>query len=425
MTVPFELQMIHRNSGVQLFSYRFREDIKLEPTLISGFISAVITFAEELKPSEGKEIIKFIDRGDFVLQVEPGNLVVGLLILSSKDYSFKEKLKILVSEFESRYHDQIVDWNGISSSFNEFEEDVKQLISRKPISPYHIPMLIDTDRAPKKLDDMKWAIITRINGQNDINAISEELELSVDVVQSIIGYFEEAGLVRTHFEISDESILELTKKGLNALEVGSSGYNEITSQLGENAIKILAQIGTERSLRDIKKEVKLSHDQVCDLVERLVSELFLEVLPQWKVVLDKKAFQFTRSLEFIDDLFQLIFDESDNWLDIRELNRVKKNTAALMLIKDEDLTHILSDSDEYVINRNTLKKMLSLENNLTTVTTRLETLFRVLQTNIEREIGSNLTRDIMCKVYKRLNTDYAELIDQQNELDSMLNWLNQ
>ena len=88
--------MIHRHSGIQLFSYRFREDIKLEPTLISGFISAVITFAEELKPSEGKEIVKFIDRGDFVLQVEPGDLVVGLLILSSKDYSFMEKLKILV-----------------------------------------------------------------------------------------------------------------------------------------------------------------------------------------------------------------------------------------------------------------------------------------------------------------------------------------
>ena len=425
MTIPFELQLIHRQSGVQLFSHRFREDIKLEPTLISGFISAVITFAEELKPSEGKEIIKFIDRGDFVLQVEPGNLIVGLLILSSKDYSFKEKLKILVEEFESRYHEQIVDWNGVSSGFNDFEEDVKQLISRKPISPYHIPMLVNTDRAPKKLDDMKWAIITRINGQNDINSISEELELSVDVVQSIIAYFEEAGLVKTHFELSDESILELTKKGLNALEIGSDGYHDVTSQLGEYGIKILSIIGTERSLQEIKKEVRLQHNQICELVERLVSEKFLEVLPQWKVVLDKKAFQFTRSLEFIDDLFQLIFDESDNWLETRELTRVKKNTAALLLIKDEDLTRIMSDSDEYVIDRNNLKKIFNLEGNLLQVINRLETLYRVLQSNIEREIGSNLTRDIMCRVYKRLQTDYTELVQEQAELNSMLDWLNQ
>ena len=314
MTVPFELQMIHRLSGVQLFSHRFREDIKLEPTLISGFISAVITFAEELKPSEGKEIITFIDRGDFVLQVEPGERVIGLLILSSKDSSFKEKLRILVDEFENRYHDLIVDWSGISSGFDDFEDDVKQLISRKPISPYHIPRLVDTDRAPKKLDDMKWAIITRINGKNDITAISEELEISIDVVQSIISYFEESGLVKTYFEISDESMLELTKKGLNALEVGSDGYNEINHLIGEYGIKILSLIGTERSLLDIKKKVKLSHERVCELVEKLVSERFLEVLPKWKVVLDKKAFQFTRSLEFIDDLFQLIYDESDSWL---------------------------------------------------------------------------------------------------------------
>ncbi len=425
MSVPFELQMIHRLSGVQLFSHRFREDIKLEPTLISGFISAVITFAEELKPSEGKEIIKFIDRGDFVLQVEPGENVIGLLILSSKDYSFKEKLKILVEEFENRYHDLIIDWSGISSGFDDFEDDVIQLISRKTISPYHIPMLINTDRAPKKLDDIKWAIITHINGENDINAISEELEISVDVVQSIISYFEESGLVRTHFEISNESILELTKKGLNALEVGSDGYNKISKSMGEYGIKILSLIGTDRSFLDIRKKVKLSHDQVCELVEKLVSERFLEVLPTWKVVLDKKAFQFTRSLEFIDDLFQLIFDESDNWLDLRKLTLVKRNTATLMLIKDENLARLISDSNEYLIDRNNLKKVLSSETNLMEIAKRLETLFKVLQNSIEREIGSNLTRDIMCKVYKRLNTDYDELIKQQTELATMLNWLNQ
>ena len=218
MTVPFELQMIHKHSGIQLFSYRFREDIKLEPTLISGFISAVITFAEELKPSEGREIVKFIDRGDFVLQVEPGDLVIGLLILSSKDYSFMEKLKILVIEFDRKYHEQIVDWTGETDIFLDFEEQVRQLISRKQISPYHIPELTNSDNAPKKLDDIKWAIITRINGKNDINSISEDLDLSVDVVQGIISYFEEAGLVETHFKIADENILELTKKGLIALD---------------------------------------------------------------------------------------------------------------------------------------------------------------------------------------------------------------
>ncbi len=425
MTVPFELQMIHRLSGVQLFSHRFREDIKLEPTLISGFISAVITFAEELKPSDGKEIITFIDRGDFVLQVEPGERVIGLLILSCKDSSFKEKLRILVEEFENRYHALIVDWSGISSGFDDFEDDVKQLISRKPISPYHIPKLVDTDRAPKKLDDMKWAIITRINGKNDITTISEELEISIDVVQSIISYFEESGLVKTYFEISDESMLELTKKGLNALEVGSDGYNEINHLIGEYGIKILSLIGTERSLLDIKKKVKLSHERVCELVEKLVSERFLEVLPKWKVVLDKNAFQFTRSLEFIDDLFQLIYDESDSWLDVRALTRMKRNTAALLLIKDEELARLISDSNEYLIDRNNLKKVLSSEVNLKSITERLETLFKVLQNNIEREIGSNLTRGIMCKVYKRLNSDYTELIKQQTELDIMINWLNQ
>jgi predicted transcriptional regulator len=423
MTIPFELQMIDRVSGVQLFSHRFREDIKLEPTLISGFISAVITFAEEIKPSEGKEIIKYIDRGDFVLQVEPGQHVIGLLILSSKDYSFKEKLKILVNEFETKYKKEIVNWNGFSSCFLEFEEQVKQMISKKPLSPYHIPQLVNSDRPPQKIDDMKWAIITHINGQNDINTISEKLDLSCDVVQSIIAYFEETGLVQTHFKITDNSVIELTKKGLLSLEVGSDDYNEVISYVGEDAIKVLSIIGNERSIAEIKTEVPLNHMKITELIEKLVSDRYLEILPQWKLVLDKKAFQFTRSLEFIDDVFEFIFDESDNWLGAREIERVKRDTIALLIIKDEDLSRLVSDQNEYLIDRNILKNLLTAIGDLNKLAKRMETLFKVLQANIEREIGSNLTRDIFGKVTKKLVNEYEELLQQQPELETFLNWL--
>jgi predicted transcriptional regulator len=423
MTIPFELQMIHKQSGVQLFSHRFREDIKLDPTLISGFVSAVINFSEELKPSEGKEMLKFIDRGDFVLQVEPGGLVIGLLILSSKDYSFTEKLRILVSEFERKYNKEILNWSGFSSCFADFEEDVVQLISSKPLSPYHIPQLVNSDRAPSKIDDIKWAIITKIDGENDINAISEELDLSVEVVQGIIAYFEESGLVKTHFKLTDDSIIEMTKKGLNALEVGSEAYRELVADIGEVGLKVLSVIGTERALVDVRADIGIQHDEISLLIERLVSARYIELLPKWKVVLDKKAFHFTRSLEFIDDLFQLIFDESDNWLDNRELERMKRNTFALMIIKDESIAKLISDHDDYFADRNNLKKLLTQTGNLEAVIGRLESLFRVMQSNIEKEIGSNLTKDILSKVHRRLKDDYSELIEQQPELMDMLDWL--
>ncbi|NHJ40427.1 MAG: hypothetical protein FK731_10380 [Asgard group archaeon] len=423
MTIPFELQMIDKVSGVQLFSHRFREDIKLEPTLISGFISAVITFAEEIKPSEGREIVKYIDRGDFVLQVEPGQYVIGLLILSSKDYSFKEKLKILVNEFEIKYKNEIVNWNGFSSCFIEFEEQVRQLISKKPLSPYHIPQLVNSDRPPQKIDDMKWAIITQINGRNDINTISEELDLSVDVVQSIIAYFEETGLVQTHFKITDNSVIELTKKGLLALEVGSDDYNEAISYAGKEAIKILSVIGSERSIAEIKTEISLDHMKITELIEKLVSDRYLEILPQWKLVLDKKTFQFTRSLEFIDDVFEFIFNDLDNWLDSNNIERVKRDTMALLIIKDEEISRLVSEQNDYLIDRNNLKNMLTTIGDLYKMAKRMELLFKVLQANIEREIGSNLTRDIFVKVAKRLTEEYEELIQQQPELNAFLGWL--
>ena len=423
MTTPFELQMIHKESGVQLFSYRFRDDIKLEPTLISGFISAVISFAEELKPSEGKEFVKYIDRGDFILQVEPGDNIIGLLILSSKDYSYKEKLKILVNEFEQKYQNEIANWSGFSTCFTAFEEQVKQLITKKPLSPYHIPQLVDSDRAPQKLDDIKWAIITRINGQNDINDISDELDISVEVVQSIIAYFEEVGLVKTHFSLTDDSVFELTKKGLNALDKSSEQYDEIVNLVGEIGEKILSTIKTEKALNDIKNEMEIDYKEMIELIEKLVSERYLEILPKWKVVLDKKIFQFTRSLEFFDDFFQLIYDETDNWLEARELERVKRNTYALLIIKDENVAKLLSEQIEYLIDRNNLKKFMSDVGDLNDITTRLERFFKTLRTNIEREIGTNITKDIFGKVSKRMKADYSELVKQELELSKVFNWL--
>ncbi|MCK5297839.1 MAG: hypothetical protein KAJ76_02955, partial [Candidatus Heimdallarchaeota archaeon] len=213
------------------------------------------------------------------------------------------------------------------------------------------------------------------------------------------------------------------KKGLNALEVGSEDYKELVSGIGEVGLKILSVIGTERPLIDVRSDVGIQHDELIELIEKLVSFSYIEILPKWKVVLDKKAFHFTRSLEFIDDLFQLIYDESDNWLDNRELERMKKNTFGLLIIKDEGLAKMVSEHDEYFVDRNNLKKLLTQMGSLEPVISRLEELFRTMQSNIEKEIGSNLTKDILCKVYRRLEDDYSELIEQQAELEDMLSWL--
>jgi hypothetical protein len=423
MTVPFELQIIHRYSGMQLFSYRFREDIKLDPTLISGFISAVISFTEELKPSEGKEIIKFIDRGDFVLQVEPGKNVIGVLIMSSKDYSFRDKLRMLVLEFERRYGDCLENWNGMASQFDDFEEQVKQLISTKPLSPYHIPKLINTDRAPKKLDDIKWAIITRINGENDIHTISEELDLTVEVVKGIISYFEEAGLVQTVFRISGNTVIELTKKGLRALEISSESYQELNSVIGEKGLKIISLIGTERRVQEITRELEMKEEEITSLLEQLVSEKYIDIQPTWKVVLDKQAFQFTRTVEFFDDLIQLIFDESDKWLNFRSLDEILKDTITFTILRDETVAHILTEHSDYVIDQNNLKNLFNQEKDLKTTIQRLNILFSTLQRNIERKIGSNLMKDILSKVNQRLKEEYPQLLSQQQELHHVLNWL--
>ncbi|MHA1212409.1 MAG: hypothetical protein ACTSSH_08105, partial [Candidatus Heimdallarchaeota archaeon] len=276
---------------------------------------------------------------------------------------------------------------------------------------------------PQNLDDIKWTILSRINGRDNISTISEELDISVEVVKSIVAYFDEVGLVKTRFEITDKSVFELAKKGLMALEVGSNDYNEVVSYAGEYAIRVLSLIGGQKSLAELKRKIPIEHDAMIELIEKLVSDRYLEILPQWKLVLDKKDFQYTRSLEFIDDLFQIIFDEADNWLGNRELERLKRDTYALTVLKDEGLARLISDHNDYLVDHNNLRKLLSQSSDFDAVIIRLEILFKVLQKNIERVIGSNLTKDILTKVHRRLLDVYEELVEQQVELKKILSWL--
>ena len=128
-------------------------------------------------------------------------------------------------------------------------------------------------------------------------------------------------------------------------------------------------------------------------------------------------------MEFIDDLFQLIYDEADNWLNRRELERLKRDTYALLVIKDEALARLISEQFEFFLDRNNLKKYISEIGDLIEIANNLEKMFRVFQSAIERIIGSNLAQDIMLKVAARLKTSYNDLLKQQKELQIIYNWL--
>ena len=113
-------------AGIPLFY--FAPEKKLDPSLIGGFFSAIQSFAQELEsdPSDedSEDYIRNISFGDinYIFRL---NNDLGLYFIAKSPRKIKiEKifshLKSLESEFVKRYRDEILDFDGNVSKFEEF-----------------------------------------------------------------------------------------------------------------------------------------------------------------------------------------------------------------------------------------------------------------------------------------------------------------
>ncbi|MEM2146602.1 MAG: hypothetical protein QW279_14670, partial [Candidatus Jordarchaeaceae archaeon] len=99
----YALYFIERDSGKCMYHQKF-SGVEVDPDRLSGFISAIVSFSEELLPKMRDEWLKTIDRGSFKLIVERGDNVYGLLIAETETPELRIKLKHLVEEFEKIFY---------------------------------------------------------------------------------------------------------------------------------------------------------------------------------------------------------------------------------------------------------------------------------------------------------------------------------
>nr|MDO8079590.1 hypothetical protein [Candidatus Freyarchaeota archaeon] len=137
----YSLYFIERDSGKCMYYQKF-SGVEVDPDRLSGFISAIVSFSEELLPKMGDEWLKTIDRGSFKLLVERGNNVYGLLIAETETPEVRMKLKHLVAEFEKRFSTKIVGWKGELGVFEDFRNDVFRAFPAQSILPQYIPELL-------------------------------------------------------------------------------------------------------------------------------------------------------------------------------------------------------------------------------------------------------------------------------------------
>ncbi|MEE9376897.1 MAG: hypothetical protein V3V33_02555 [Candidatus Lokiarchaeia archaeon] len=119
------------NSSGHLFYSKFnKEKTKLKnfEIQISGFISALTIFSKELISQEPGVNLKKINFGkqNFYLVTEQNVIFAYLIEVEKKVDINKRYLSLVPEEFLSKYRDNIINFKGDVSVFNNFDQEIEQ-----------------------------------------------------------------------------------------------------------------------------------------------------------------------------------------------------------------------------------------------------------------------------------------------------------
>lgn len=101
--------------GRSVYTHSFTEESRIEPALIAGLFSAITSFAKEAVKAE--KLLRTIDHGDIILQIEYGRYVFAALICDRNSIEFRSKLVKFLNEFESQHQTELENWLGDTSLF--------------------------------------------------------------------------------------------------------------------------------------------------------------------------------------------------------------------------------------------------------------------------------------------------------------------
>jgi hypothetical protein len=100
---------ITTTDGLSMFNYTFGIQ-KIDPALISGMLTAIISFVKEATKS--RQFLRTIEHGDVVLVVEFGKHVFGTIVADHETPDLRIKLRKFIDKYEEKHADILQNFTG-------------------------------------------------------------------------------------------------------------------------------------------------------------------------------------------------------------------------------------------------------------------------------------------------------------------------
>jgi phosphopantetheine adenylyltransferase len=181
-----------------------------------------------------------IDRGDVKLLFEHGEHAFLAVVSKKETPILREKMKILITEFETRYRPQLENWMGTAEIFEKFRLSILREFNTHTVTFDAIPSIIKSHAnailekypgATKSLYREMLLIINLVDGRRTIQSIQKITELPLDHIQAIVGFWMDAGIISIN-ESPELSNPEIKSSLSSLIESSGSDFQKKLTELG-------------------------------------------------------------------------------------------------------------------------------------------------------------------------------------------------
>ncbi|MHA2140812.1 MAG: hypothetical protein ACXADC_16475 [Candidatus Thorarchaeota archaeon] len=205
------LSLVRREGGEPIIGIPYRE-MSVDPDLVASFVLAIIIF-------ENRQLKTFTKEG-YVVVIEEGNYVVGLLIVDKveDDSEYRNALIELIERFESEYEVHLQKWKGDIRPFREYALSILEIFPFRRLDWELVPrMVTKSEAAPDLQANIPWSvgetdekiqsISGYVNGKRSIAQIVDQSEIPQGEVLAILSMLDRYKWITLSRRLEDKSIL--------------------------------------------------------------------------------------------------------------------------------------------------------------------------------------------------------------------------
>ncbi len=258
------ISLVRREGGEPILGIPYRE-MRVDPDLVASFVLAVVIF-------ENRQLKTFQKEG-YVVVIEEGNHVVGLLIvdLVDDDTPYRDTLKEVIAEFERRYSKQLERWDGDIRPFREFALDILGFFPYQRFDSSLVPRVIHKSEAvPDRQQRIPWSvgetdeklqmILSYVNGKRSILEIEDASGLSEDEIMAIFSMLIKYNWISLSRPLEADTVLRKL----------SDPPQFLLGVYGEELVQLVELCDGSRSLIQVVEEVPYSLEVVRTVARNLI-----------------------------------------------------------------------------------------------------------------------------------------------------------